>query len=136
VAPEAPARFELPSRTPAIDGARVWLSDRLRAAGASADLLWECELALTEALSNVIRHAYGGDGSGLVELELQVGDEWIEIDVVHRGVPFAPEAYSEPDLDAAPTGGYGLYLIRQLMDGVEQMEAPGPSTRLRLTKRR
>ena len=136
VAPDVSARFEIPSRAPAIDDARVWMTGHLRAAGASDDFVWECELALTEALSNVIRHAYKGDTGRRVELALQVDAERLEIEIVHHGEPFAPEAYREPDLDAAAPGGYGLHLIRQLMDEVEQMESPGSGTRLLLTKRR
>jgi serine/threonine-protein kinase RsbW len=135
VTPDVSATFDLPSRTPAIDDARVWLSSHLRAAGASDDLVWECELALTEALSNVIRHAYKGDESRHIALTLRLDDAQVEIEVVHQGEPFDPRAYSEPDLDAAPSGGYGLHLIQQLMDDVEQSEAPGSSTRLRLVKR-
>ena len=136
VTPDVSASFEIPSRTPAIDDARVWMSGHLRAAGASADLVWECELALTEALSNVIRHAYKGDGSRRVELALHVRDDQVTVEIVHHGEPFDPEAYRRPDLDAAAPGGYGLHLIRRLMDNVEQTEAPGSGTRIRLTKRR
>ena len=130
------ASLEIPSRGPAIDDARVWMSGYLRAAGASDDLVWECELALTEALSNVMRHAYKGepDRSILVSLQLREGE--LEVDIDHDGEPFAPEAYREPDLDASPVGGYGLHLIRELMDDVVQVDAPGSGTRLRLTKRR
>jgi serine/threonine-protein kinase RsbW len=136
VTPDVSASFEIPSRAPAIDDARVWMSGYLRAAGASDDLVWECELALTEALSNVIRHAYKDDGEQRVELALRLDDEGLEIEILHHGEPFAPEAYREPDLEAAAPGGYGLYLMRQLMDEVEQIETPGSGTCLRLMKHR
>ena len=111
------------------------MTGHLRAVGASDDLVWECELALTEALSNVIRHAYGGDEGRRIALALLVQDGLLQVDIVHQGEAFSPEGYLEPDLDAAHTGGYGLHLIRQLMDDVQQAEEPG-GTRLRLTKRR
>jgi serine/threonine-protein kinase RsbW len=130
------ASLEIPSRSPAIDDARVWMSGYLRAAGASDDLVWECELALTEALSNVMRHAYEGKPDRHILLSLLLRDDELEVDIDHDGEPFALEEYREPDLDAAPAGGYGLHLIRELMDDVEQLDAPVSGTRLRLTKRR
>ena len=128
--------FAIASRAAEIDAARGWASAHLAGAGASADLLWEVELALTEALSNVIRHGYGEDETGRIELALRLDDERVELEIVHFGEPFDPESYREPDLDAAPAGGYGVGLIAELMDEVEQTKAPGHRTCLRLLKRR
>lgn len=135
MAPEVSDTLEIASRTPEIDDARVWVTGHLRARGASDDVVWEVELAVTEALANVMRHAYRGAETERVELGLQLDDERIELEIVHFGDPFDPAGYREPDLDAAPTGGYGLHLIGQLMDEVEQKETPGGGTRLRLVKR-
>ncbi len=136
VTTDVSSALEIPSRLAAIDDARIWMTGHLRDAGASDDLVWECELALTEVLSNVIRHAYGGDESRSIALSLRLREQELEVDVLHDGVAFSNEGYREPDLDAAPVGGYGLHLIRELMDEFEQVEGPGSSTRLRLTKRR
>ena len=129
-------RFAMSSTTPAIDDARVWVSAHLRADGASADTIWEVELALTEALSNVIRHAYAGRENGKIELELQLDSERLELEIVHYGEPFDAASYRPPDLDALGAGGYGLHLIAQLMDEVEQGDAAGQGTCLRLVKHR
>lgn len=124
------------SRTREIDDVRAWVTGHLRLRGASDDFVWEVELALTEALANVMRHAYRGAETERVELALRLDDERIELEIVHYGEPFDPAGYREPDFDAAPTGGYGLHLIGQLMDEVEQKETPGGGTRLRLVKNR
>ena len=133
---EVSDRFAMSSTTPAIDDARVWASAHLRADGASADTIWEVELALTEALSNVIRHAYGGIETGKIEVELHLDSERIELAILYSGEPFDPAAYSPPDLDAFGAGGYGLHLIAELMDEVEQASGAGHGTRLRLVKHR
>jgi serine/threonine-protein kinase RsbW len=135
VAGELPDRFEIPSRLGAIDDARAWATGHLRARDASDLVVWELELVLTEALSNVVRHAYGGAEDGRIELSLLLDDERIELEIVHFGDPFDRVGYSEPDLDAAPTGGYGIHLIGELMDEVKQKETPGGGTSLRLIKR-
>jgi serine/threonine-protein kinase RsbW len=128
-------RFAIASRTTEIDDARAWAARQLRTYGASDDLVWEVELALTEALSNVIHHAYGGAETERIELGLRLDGGRVELEILHSGRPFDPASYTAPDLDAAPAGGYGLHVISELMDEVEQTDAPGRGTRLRLVKR-
>lgn len=123
------------SRTAAIEEARRWAAAHLRSEGASDDAVWALELVLTEALANVIRHAYRGDETKRVELFLHV-DLDLELELLHSGEPFDAETYTPPDLDAAPAGGYGLHLIDALMDEIEQTSTADRRTRLRLVKRR
>ena len=129
-------RLTLPSRTTAIDDARRWASGHLERAGASAEAVWAVELVLTEALSNIVRHAYGGDEGQVIELELDLDDERVELVIVHFGEPFDPSTYSPPDLDAVPTGGYGVLLINELMDEVRRETTADRGTRVTLVKRR
>lgn len=123
----------IPSRITAIDEARRWATAHL--AGASRDAVWAIEMVLTEALSNVMRHAYAGDEEQLVELTLEVCDEQVVLEIVDLGEPFDPRRYTPPDLDASPTGGYGVHLIGELMDEVDRAPAGDRGTRLRLVKR-
>lgn len=127
------ATLTVRSSTEAIDEARLWLSGHLRAGGASADAVWALELALTEALSNVARHAYGGDATRTVELALRLSDERVELDIVHFGVPFDPEAYQPPALERPSGSGYGVHLMGELMDDVVRTQI-GPAACLRLVK--
>jgi len=123
------------SRTTAIDDARRWASGHLAPAGASADAIWAVELALTEALANVIEHGYGGDESKRIDLSLELHFDRLELEIVDFGEPFDPAGYLPPDLDAARAGGYGVHLIEQLMDEVDRTPVPDRGTRLRLVKR-
>jgi len=124
------------SRAEAIDDARRWVSDQLQIAGVGERDLWAVELALTEALSNVIRHAYGGEESREILLASSFTDGRFELRIVHWGEPFETAHYVPPDLDTAPLGGYGLYLIEQLMDEVERRDAPDGATEITLVKSR
>jgi serine/threonine-protein kinase RsbW len=124
------------SRTTAIDGARVWITGHIVPAGASADAVWEIEMAVTEALANVITHGYGGDESQHIHLALEVHSDRVEIEIVDAAEPFDESAYEAPDLDEPRTGGYGVELIGELMDEVERTATPDGGTRLRLVKRR
>jgi len=128
------ATFAIPSRVGAIEDARRWVTGHLQPGGASADALWEIELAMTEALANVIKHAYGGDGSQRIDLALLVEDDRVEIEIVDSGAPFNPASYVPPDLEVASDRGYGVHLIDELMDEVDRQPAGDRGTRLRLVK--
>lgn len=126
--------FAIPSRAGAIDDARRWVTGHLQPAGATADAIWEIELALTEALANVIKHAYGGDDSQPIELALEVDDDRVTIEIVDSGAHFDAASYVPPDFDAPSDGGYGVHLIDELMDEVDRQPAGDRGTRLRLVK--
>jgi phosphoserine phosphatase RsbU/P len=121
----------IPSRTTAIDDARRWVSAHLREGGAADDTVWAVELALTEALANVDRHAYGGDENREIRLELELDDDRLELRIHHTGEPFDPASYVPPDLEAAPPpSGYGIHLLGELLD-----EVVFEDTEMRLVKR-
>lgn len=126
----------LASRVEEIDGARRWVTERVRAAGFGADDVWALELALTEALANVIQHAYGGDPEQRIALELRVAEDRAEVTVRDSGAPFDPHAYEPEPLDTPRSGGYGVHLIREILDEVAAEPAAGGGTQLRLVKYR
>ena len=135
--PDSPTdSFSLASRVEEIDGARLWLTARLRAAEYGDDDVWALELALTEALANVIHHAYGGDPTQRIDLELQVGPSRTTVTITDSGAPFDPHDYEPAPLDTLRSGGYGVHLMREVMDEVAASAAPEGGTRLRLTKYR
>lgn len=83
----------------------------------------EIELALEEALVNVVSYAYDKPG-GMVRISSFIDEAhalWC-IQIEDEGKPFDIETTGEPDLDAPleerQIGGLGVYLIRKLMDGV------------------
>lgn len=84
------------------------------------------ELSVVEALTNVIRHAYGLAADRPVVARLTAHDDRIELRVMHQGAPVpehkrvAPPQPEEPGdpLDLAE-GGRGLFLMNALMDRVD-----------------
>ena len=98
---------------------QVWLE----ILGLAGERRSEVVLAVDEACSNCIRHAYEGRLDGLVEMELSLTDEWIEITVKDRGKPCPPEctAYrplERPEADEVSPGGLGVKLIHEVFDEV------------------
>ena len=112
------ATFAVPTTLSSIDDARRWASDHARDARLDADAIAELEVAMTEALSNVIRHSYGEQASERVLLSLYIDDQKIQLGIRDCGRQFDADAYKPPDLDTPSDSGYGVFLIEELMDEV------------------
>ena len=129
--------LRIESRAEAIDDARTWVTEGLRTEGIGEKDLWAIQLALTEVLSNVMRHAYSGDRTREIWLTSRFADDRLELEILHWGAPLEAEnRSSDAHLDTAPQGGYGLHLIDELVDEVERREAPGGGTVITLVKSR
>lgn len=75
-------------------------------------------LAVDEALSNVIRHAYNNECNHEIELDCQAQPDCIEFTFIDRGKPADPARICAQPLDEVALGGRGTHLIRQIMDEV------------------
>jgi anti-sigma regulatory factor (Ser/Thr protein kinase) len=130
------AHLAIPARLAAIDDARTWAASHARAAGLDDDALADLELALTEALANVIRHGHRGEGTGLIDLAVAVLDDRIEVSLLDRAPLFVASDVPPRDLDQVSEGGYGLALIELLMDEVRRAPRPGGGNVVTLVKLR
>ncbi len=128
--------FVLPTRLAAIDEARRWASGHAGRAGIDATTIGEIEVAMTEALSNVIRHSYDGRAGEPVQLAVEIDDDRFALEICDRGRAFDPERYRPPDLDAHGDGGYGVYLMEELMDDVIRSPLQDGGTRVTLVRHR
>ncbi len=128
-------RLVLPADLSELGRARAFVRQRAEPAGFPARALGEIDLAVTEAVSNVIRHAYDEDASQKFALEVTVEGDALIVEIIDQGA--TPEGLPEedPDLDDPGPGGYGLYLIRTVMDDVQWSQQPRGNV-LRLTRRR
>ena len=102
------------------------------------EVICHLKLVMEEVVSNINRHGYGGREDGEVSVVLHLAPDAIAVTVEDAGVPFNPLDLPAPDLtaplEARAVGGLGVYLVRQLMDGVDYREEGGRNI-LRLTKR-
>lgn len=102
------------------------------------DTLGDLKLAVTEACSNSVRHAYDGDGRISVRYELGRDEVAVEIADIGRGFDFGravPELGPQPDEDLREDD-MGLAIIHALVDDVEIGAGPeGRGTRIRFAKR-
>ena len=110
------------------------------AAGLGARALCAVQMAVDEGCSNIIEHAYGGEGHGTIECTCRIKDGELTVTLRDHGRPFDPTSVPEPDLHATleerRCGGLGLYFMRQLMDEVYFEFAPGSGNVLTMVKRK
>jgi serine/threonine-protein kinase RsbW len=96
----------------------------------------DLKLALTEAVSNSVRHAYGPSGSGHVDVTYQLGRDRIGIEVFDDGEGFDPDEAPSFEGGELSEGGLGIAIIRSIADELEIDSAPGRrGSRLRFVKR-
>jgi serine/threonine-protein kinase RsbW len=126
----------LPAALEGIDDVRRWCAAHAQDAGVDGDSLFEFELAMTEALSNTIRHSYAEDAEQQIELSLSVDHERIEFVIIDRGIPFLGPEPPLPEIEQLGEGGYGLRLIAELTDELRREPCPDGSTRVTLIKYR
>jgi len=105
-------------------------------AGASKRTIFDIQLAVDEACTNIIEHAYGGSG-GEICLRCECDGNDFEVIIRDHGQPFDPQAVATPDveaeLDKRQEGGLGMYFMRCLMDEVRFRFDP-QSNELRMIK--
>lgn len=86
-------------------------------------------LALEEAVTNVILYAYPSGSDGLVDIEAILRKDSLEFIITDSGIPFdptqAPVADVTLDVEKRPIGGLGIYLVRTIMDVVKYERKDG-----------
>lgn len=115
-------RFVLPGRLEYRDAARAFLAyvcEQLSQKNTLSEEVGHRVIsAFVEAFNNAVIHAYKGVPAGPVEVEMRIAHGSLRVTVTDEGKTFVPENVPEPDLDALPEGGLGLFIIRNFMDRV------------------
>jgi serine/threonine-protein kinase RsbW len=130
-------RLTIPAKPEYITLSRLALTGiaRLRPEPLRQEVLGDLKLALTEACTNSVRHAYAG-GEGTVEILYELHDDKLVIEVVDEGEGFEPPA--EPsvvlDDDELSEGGLGIAIIEALADEFEIRERAQGGSSLRFVK--
>jgi serine/threonine-protein kinase RsbW len=104
-------------------------------AGAPREIVADLKLAVTEACTNAIQHAYGGaEGAGTIVVRYSGEPGLLSIEIEDSGYGFEPDAPPETSGQNGAGNGMGLMIIRVLTDELE-ISSTGTGTRLRLVKR-
>ena len=106
--------------------------------GISQPMAMSLNLALEEAVTNVIVYAYPPETDGLVDIEAILHKDRIRFIISDSGRPFDPTQVEDVDinlpLEERPIGGLGIHLVRSIMDEVSYERRDGRNI-LHLLKR-
>ncbi len=85
--------------------------------------LYQIELCVIEAASNIVKHAYNNQPGRFFEITVTITENNIDFELVDNGlvgiITMANELHFDPECpETIPESGMGLYLINQLMDEV------------------
>ena len=94
------------------------------------------ELALDEAVANVILHAYQNEPGRPIEVVIEAGPEQVCVSVYHEGKDFDPASVRPPVFDGSREGGFGLYLMKQAVEEVTFFSEADGRRGVRLVKKR
>lgn len=104
-----------------LEAIRAFVGETAHTLGGSEDDAFACELACDEAAANVFNHAFA-EKRGRITLQIWRAENKLVMRMHYHGKAFDPSRVPEPNLTAPleerPTGGLGLYFMRQLMDEV------------------
>lgn len=125
-------RLVIPAKPEYITLGRLALTGLSRLRPLADETLADLKLALTEACSNSVQHAYDG-GDGLVDILFELHADRLVIEVADDGHGFDPAL--ERSADALAEGGLGIAIIRAVADELEIDTRPsGQGSRLRFAK--
>lgn len=106
-----------------LDLIRTFVGQQAEACGLAPRAIYAVQLAVDEAFTNIVEHAYGGECEENIKCTCQITEAGLVIILRDCGTPFNPYAVPTPDIEAQlkdrDVGGLGLYFIRKLMDQVE-----------------
>jgi len=88
------------------------------------------DICLTEALNNVIKHAYKEEKNKNIDVLLRKDTETVEVEIIDEGEPRKnleiPDLNFDPqDINNLPENGMGLFIMKQLMDELNYQRREG-----------
>jgi serine/threonine-protein kinase RsbW len=126
-------RLIMPAKAEYITLGRLALTALARVRPLSEETLSDLKLALTEACTNSVRHAYDGR-IGTVEIVYRLQADRLVVDVLDDGGGFEAEAVDRSGNGDLTEGGLGIAIIRAVADEVEIGRGESGGSRLRFVK--
>jgi serine/threonine-protein kinase RsbW len=124
----------IPARPEYISLGRLALSGIAGLRPFSDEILHDLKLALTEACTNSVRHAYQDDGEGRVDIRYELEPDRLAVEIGDDGPGFEAVASAAGEEKELEEGGLGIAIIRALTDEVEIGGRRGGGSRLRFVK--
>ncbi|MBC8336327.1 MAG: GAF domain-containing protein [Anaerolineales bacterium] len=129
-----------PAKYSSLDDIRTFVAKRAIKAGLTDKAIYAVQLAVDEACTNIIDHAYRGESDQQIEINCEITKDNLIIRLQDNGRSFDMDSVSTPDLNLPlierQVGGLGVHLIRNLMDGINYQATHDQGNILTLTKNR
>ena len=94
-----------------------------------AEVAYAVNLAIDEVLTNTISFGYDDEDLHRIELIVRLEGDMLVVVIVDDSREFDPTQVQDPDVEASvedrEVGGLGLFLVRQMMDGIEYQRRDG-----------
>ena len=110
--------IKLPSDPQFLKIIRSGISHLGEICGFSSDESNAVTIAVDEAVSNIIKHAYNGERNKLIVVNFKILQDRLEIVLRDFGQKADPKSIKSRNLDEIRPGGLGVHLIRSTMDVV------------------
>ncbi|WP_244545709.1 ATP-binding protein [Fodinibius roseus] len=135
--PAATYKMTVEASTEHLSEVRDFVAEHAAAFGFNQQEVADIRLAVDEAYTNIIKHAYQNNADETVEIELGYNNTKFWVTLLDTGNTFDVTKYSKPNIcqriKEKKRGGVGVYLIRKLMDDVEYQTEDATNT-IRMTK--
>ncbi|MBN1345574.1 MAG: GNAT family N-acetyltransferase [Phycisphaerae bacterium] len=129
----------IPNRLTYLRPVMAYVREIAALVGLSEKDRYDVELAVEEALANVIEHGFEPDALATFELACEVAATSVSFVIHEKGMPYDPNRvrdYQPPaSLSEATTEGLGMFLIKRMMDEVSFRNLGRQGRQTRLTKR-
>jgi len=129
-----------PNRFKSLAEISEFVSQAINEIGFDETTAYTILVAVDEACTNIIEHAYGGEGQGDIQCSCDVTEGSLKIVLRDRGEPFDPTTVPEPDfsvpLQELECRGAGLVLIQKIMDEISFVSKPDGENVLTMIKRK
>lgn len=119
----------LPNDVQTIPQLAQYVDEICEAVGFDHSLVMQMNLALEEAVVNVMNYAYPADVGGDLRVDAQCSRGQLIFIITDKGIPFDPTEKEMADTtlsaEERPIGGLGIFLVDQLMDSVVYQRVDG-----------
>ena len=124
----------LPNDVQEVPQLAAFVDEVCEAAGMDMATTMQMNLAIEEAVVNVMNYAYPSDTKGEVRIEAKSNDSYVEFVISDDGTPFNPTEVKEADttlsVEERSIGGLGILLVRHYMDKVKYKYVDGQNVLL------
>ena len=122
-------RIILPNDTKEVPTLAAFVDEVCEAVGFDAALTMKMNLAIEEAVVNVMEYAYPRGTRGDITVEAQANDVRLKFTIIDSGTHFDPTAQADVDTTLSaedrPIGGLGIHIVRQYMDSINYERISG-----------